>query len=883
MTISQTAVVQALNDYCFEKIWNSPQFEYVENIQLTPVSSRFSINWIILNKYIPLPQNNTLYAVYRASYDLFEGSLIIPYNTWVSTTNVATTYQTLFDVYTASGLMVPKGSVSLYIDAPTRKVYIAITQGAVMNSMGLSDWSSMYISVYRYLQTGNPLTCQSFIIPNPDAQLTVTSQVNQAIATSLATTTDGTTVYVNGYAVFTTAPITLAPGDYVDVITDTTVVGMFDVTITTTDTGYFSTQYNTYKNVLHCPKSLNPTNKIITPELLSLVARRSSDNVGLYVTKSAVNSITQITHQDFGINTEVVDAMRTALNSQDIYIEVKIRTHTNTLIREINYIDYLYINSDDTILNFLRGNGQSNLSFWSAASLEASAYVGYMAATPAFVTAQTLSNYISGLGYYTVVSVLCQHINNFPINRLPMSNLSVPKPLVLSSLPAYPIVYLNGTKLRDAQVGYSNTSQDNLLIGVTSDVYYTTGQTFTVDVIEAGSNTPSIVTPAAGATTTTVPFADIQIFQLNRLTTPVTAYEASSSLSCTPVVLQSTGPIQTYASATAGSTDIVFAPSTFGNTYIIQNKSFSRCFGFDVSSLVTAVAPIHVELTALCSDAATIIPFVGYNSIDVYLNGQHLTPKIDYSATPLTDSNGNVALIQVMICNMQAVSLTQPNYVEVIARTGEVIASETNYITNNIANVNNVVDFWYSGTSMLFANGSYQINPTDIADALQPNPPVGNGAPFQVITELPDAITTVLAGYTTTADDQRISLINAYLNLQAPVNDTSTVVVANSWKLYSPYLTAIYSDVLANGTVSLFSNDPSDATFLLQFAQYDYLKANDPTVNSAISDIDLRYCDVNPCYTTVTVPDTNSYAILRRLATLVLVSDSNTLGDVYNA
>lgn len=881
MTIAQSAVVRALNAYCFEEIWNEPLMEYADNVSLIPVSSKFMINWIIGNKYIPLPSNGLQYAVYRVNYTLLEVSLLIPGNTWVASDVVANQYQTLFHVYANTGQMLPKSAVMLYYNTHTNMIYVAIQKAPLLKVIGVSDWSEMYMSVYRYMQPGNPLQLQSFAVPNPDTGSVVTARVNTAISNSLFTSANGTTVYVNGYDVPVGGVVVFFPGDYVDVLTDTTVIGKYSVDLTTTATGYFSTLYNTYKEVLHCPKAINPQNQIITNELLSLTARRNTDNVGLYVTKAAPTSVTQITHNDVGINTEVVEAMRAALGMQDISIEVKVRSHAKTLIREIDYIDYLYVCNDATILSFLVGTGDASLPFWTAANLEQCAYVAYMTASPTLASTQTLPSYISALGYYTVISILCQHVYNYPVT-LPMSNISVPKPLILSGLPAYPVVFLNGIKLTENQVGYSNTRQDNLLIGLTANVYYTTGQTITVDVIEAGSSIPYLVQPSSEVTSITVPFSDVKIFKINTLTTAVDGYTVSSTKSITPIELLSNTAIQAYVSGTG--MQVVFAPSTYGNTYIIQNGTFSRCFGFDVSSQVTGLLPIHVELETSCTDNVIVVPFVGYNSLDVYLNGNRLIPGIDYSANPINDTNGNAAVVQILICNKSFVNTTigAVNFVEVIARTGITLENEIGYLANNIANMQNSVEFWYAGMSQAYMGGAFQSNLIDAGDSISPVPSLGNGVPFYILTEVPDIINDVIPSSYAAIDNGRITLINTYFNKQTPENNISTLIIPQSWELYSPYLTAIYADVTANNTLELFSNDPDNTLFLAQFAKYNYLIANDPTVNPAISKVDLRFCDVNPCYGTVSVPDINTYAIMRRLETLMLSADIDTLGDVVS-
>jgi hypothetical protein len=248
----------------------------------------------------------------------------------------------------------------------------------------------------------------------------------------------------------------------------------------------------------------------------------------------------------------------------------------------------------------------------------------------------------------------------------------------------------------------------------------------------------------------------------------------------------------------------------------------------------------------------------------------------------MLDASGNVAIEQLIVCNRSALSLTGSNYLEVIAHTAIEIGRTVGYVTNNTININNNVETWYNGLSEAFANGYLLLNPTDAGNEIIPSSTVGNGLPFLVTATIPSFVIGVLNSITSTADDLRIGLINNYFNQQAPINDNSFLIIPRSWQVYSPYLTAIFHDVTQPGQILIYTNDPDPVLFQRQFAAYNYLLVNDPTLGSGTSPIDLRYCDVYPAYNTVHVLDLNTYTILHRLASLVLSPDSDTLGDVVN-
>lgn len=882
MTISQDIVTRACSIWCFENVWNEPFYEGTISLRLYLTNPRFQTNAVIFNGMtlsLPIPSHQ--YAVFWSDYDLFEDSLIIPKNTWMSTDQLGMDHQTLFHVYSETGLMLPKASVFIYHDVRRQKVFIAVEKIPLINIVGLSNWNLLYLTVYRYTYSTLPkqVTIQSYQVSAPDPGNISAGTISAAIRIALENVPLGTFVYINGYDHIPSSTLTISPGDYVDIYTDRTVIGKYTVNLSSTPTGYFSSMYQVYKEILHCPKSVNPTNLITTTELLTLTARRNSDTVGTFIHRNEKNGITQVTHNDVAINTSIVDAYKASLGEADISIEVRIRAHDNTLIREINYIDYLYLNTDVEIVTFLIGHGDASLPFWTASSLEQSAYIRYMTSMASLIPTETLPDFVNGLGYYTVMAAICKHDKVFTIDATPVVDIVVNKPLILKGLPAYPLVYLNGSKLRDSQVDYINTVQDNVILGLVSGLYYTTGQTLTVELIETGSSIPYTFSPTSDTLSITVPFNGVSVYQINTLSTPTIGYNVTSSTSYTKITQSefvAVSPLPT------GGTLITFSPSVIGMTYLIQNAMFSRCYELDITDQVAAITPIHLELTTTCIDNVTVVPLVGYTSLNVYLNGRRMIEGIDYTANPITDLDGNPSIIQVMICNRSVLSLRTTNYLEVVAHTATTLNRTIGYVTNNTINLMNNVEMWYAGLSNAYANGYMLVNPTDVGDAIIPAVQITNGIPFMVLSEIPSVITQVMMGYISSADDVRISTINTYLNQKSPINDNTSLIIPRSWEVFSPYLTAICHDANQSNTITLYALDADPVLFKQQFSKYNYLLANDPTVGTAASEIDLRYCDIYPCYDTILVPDLNNYTAIRQLTASLLPSDSDTLGEVVN-
>lgn len=878
-----TAVTRALNAFGFENIWNAPADECGVTLQLFPLNARFVANSIITDRAsLALPSPGAQYATFWMNYELFSNSLVIPPNTWMASDQLGQLHQTLFQVYSTTGIMVPKAAVFLYRAPTLRKVYIAVAKTPLVKLLGLTNWQTLYLSVYRYAASdGKPLTIQSLQVASPDPGHTSVGGITAAIAAAQTLRPYGTFVYVNGYDHLATQPITLAPGDYVDIYTDATVLARFTVNLTTAGTGYFSDLYNVYKEILHCPKAINPTNLLLTTELLTLTARRNTDQVGCFVVRGMNDGLTQITHNDVGLDVDIINAYRNSLGTADISIEVAIRSHNNHLIRDANFIDYLYTCDDATILQILTGQSDPAVAFWTATSLEQTGYVRDMSRAAALIDGEGIADYVASLGYYTALAAICEYTHTYPVDILPVVALSVAKPKVMAGVSTYPLVYLDGVKLRDSQVDYANASTSNIVVSITPDVYVTQGQTLSIELLENGTSIPYLFTPTSGTSSITVPYGSVLVFQVNTLAAPVTGYLATSSISLTPVVQSANGLVQT-TNAVDGSTIATFPPLAYGQTFLIQNAMFTRCFALDVTSQVAANTPIHMELTTVCSGNTTVVPFIGYQTLAVYLNGRRMIEGIDYNAKPLLDSNGNPALVQLILCNRSVLSLTGSNYLEVVAHTGVELGQTIGYTTNNRLNVANITELWHNRLSLAFANGLLQIDPADLGNEIIPVQPVGNGLPFLLTTIVPSYAAAALANFTSDADRARIATINLFLSKQPPVNDNSTLIIPQSWQVFSPYLTAILADATKSGQVVIYANDPDPVLFRHQFAAYDYLLLNDPTLTPAISKIDQRYVDIYPHYNTIHVPDINAYNIYHRLVAMLLPPDSNTLGDVTN-
>ena len=871
-------IVDALNEYAFLHIWNEIRAEYRVNIRLQAVSDRFTTGYIMGGGAIPLPTPKDQYAVFKTATTFFDGGLAIPNDQWIDSVTAINKYGIMLHTYPDHGRMVPKGGVFVRKSSSKNRVYIAIVKEALLKVSTLGTYKEIYLTLYRDSDQANPITCQTFHLP-VGSSMAMAARVEAAIRDSQQQSPHGTMVFINGYEIDPTKGIPYVFGDYVDVITDRNVVGSFTVNLTQIDTGFYSKLDTCYKEVIHCPKDLNPTNKLVTHNTVTMFVRDNRQNLGTYLHRCDDVSVGQITHNDLSVATHVINAHRDYLHTQDVSIHVKVRTHSkdNVLMRDSHYIDYLYLCDDDVILQHLRGKVDANLSFWSAAELEQSIYVSMMFDTPNIITADVLDQYINGLGYHTVTSILCQHMQSQTLAADRIGNLMYTKPIIYRGMKTEVEAFINGHKVNHTQVLLKDFGGDRISVSFDDSVYTTTGQTVTVNMLEAGDARPRLFTPKPGSTYITVPFKGARVFERLSLGTDVTKGWTGHSGYAYKELFPKAGTLMIYPSAD-GTTQVVCGQSLYNKTLVVVNARYYHAANYDLSSAYTDKAPLIVNLQITAEDDDnTLVPLLGYTSLDLYLNGMYLIRGIDYTDVPVTDRDGNPSIVEVYVTNKEYLSETQANRLEVVAQTSVAMCDESGYVIHDKVSYDTDINTWYSGVSQLYVGGRLIIDAEDKGTYMQLHGEATNGTPFYLTTTIPEGMGTVLQGYSPETDLDRIRKINAYFREEDQI-DPGLVIIPNSHKVYSPYLMGIIYDI--NRGVYSPVAEPDNSAFLAQFFPYLYLKQRDPCMAPQVSGIDIRYVDRHPAYTEVDVPDPTTYKLVKRLTKLVLSEDKYTAGDL---
>lgn len=397
------SLIQILNKYIFQKAWNETVATYRTNIALSSVTGRYlrgRVNVGVEN--FALPTNNSQYLCFTTPIQAFFGGLTIPSNVWMTGEEVLNTTNTLMYVYIQEGKLIPRKYIHVFRSPNSDRVVIAIPKQVSIKVFGASH-GTVYSTLYKDPDQPNDIICKSWYA-DPFDMVGSTSDLLTFFTTCKQANQAGTTVLVNGIEVDESLPIvSYVAGDYIEIICDENVIGAFDVDVSNNNTGYFSDLTSNYREIIHCPKTINPNNKVITHNTCTLSVR-DSNGVGLYYHRADDTGVGQITHNDLSVSTDVIDAFRSYLNDQNVTIHVRVRHHDtdNVLITELFYMTFLYRNSDEDIVQHMRGAITNTLPFWKASELEQSTYTAMMFDTPNSIDESLLTTYVEGLGYHTV-------------------------------------------------------------------------------------------------------------------------------------------------------------------------------------------------------------------------------------------------------------------------------------------------------------------------------------------------------------------------------------------------------------------------------------------------------------------------------------------------
>lgn len=877
MASDQQIMIDALNRYSFRNIWNATLQEYRVNVKpLSVLAGRYLKGSVSVgSELVKLPDSEEQYIAYYTASQAFFNGLNFTKGSWVRSDEFLDKYKTLLYSYDVKGRVLPRDNVYLWLSPVSNKVIIAVRKQAALKIFG-PNFGDFFLTVYRDSDQPKTITRRSWRV-DPNNLAASTNGLTYFLSQSKQKNLAGTQVLINGVEVDHRQPVTYVGGDYVEILCDDNVVGAYDVNVSNNTTGYYSALDSKNKEILHCPKAINPENDLITHNTCTLTAR-TSEGRGLYVHRVDDVGVGQISHNDLSITTDVVDAYRTYFDDEDIYIHVRVRTHSkdNVLINELFYVSFLYICSDADILGHLRGEISGTLPFWRADSLESSFYTRMMFDTPNTTDAELLEEYVDGLGYYTVASILSNHVTKIKAGSV-QRQYKVHKPISLIGKRCFPMVYLRGYKLATNRFTYNDNLREHVRVTLNSDVHLGPENDLFIALVEDGAGQPYVFTPIVGDTFITVPFADVSVFEEIETEQTVSGYRVSTENRYLPV--QETPGSLVVTSNPDGTSTIVFGLSNYNRTFIIQNKNFCVEIIRDIDDMVfQEKGSLTFPLEITCSnDTEKVVPLLGLNIVEGYLNSLRLIEDLDMGVSELRDAEGQLAGYELSVNSLDYLKETAGNELQLVIHTGSRIANESGFMFNDKMSFDSNINLWYPEIGRAYVKGKLMFDVDDYGTYLEPTVDTQTGDAFKIEVHLLGSIRELLEGYSTTPDINRLNAIRAYFNSTVEV-DKSLVVVERSHLLFSNYTAQVVKD-LADGTLEV-ANDPDDVRFMIQFNDYRHLREIDTALKVENGVIDLAYVGVYGTYTNFDSVSPDIYAIIHRFLQLTLPGDSYSLGGI---
>lgn len=882
MTDLEKIISSSLNLFCFLNIWNEPHSEYRVNIKPTMITDHSKTGVVSINgRRVALPTLNEAYYIYSISKSNFRNAFELPTMKWYRGDKLCNDHNIVLNVYTEQGRMCSLGEIHLMLFSNDNNYILAISKNMMSKLCSHTDSDKIYVTVYKDSDIANKITVYPYKVPANDVNGTY--RIN--IATKLTEINDPSRVitYINGYQATLSSYTSIQPGDIVDIIHDENII--FDYTVDLTDINnyriFYSEMDKMSKLLVHTPKALNPDNKVLTHNTCDFYIQRKKPEKytteGLYVHRTAPISVSQVTHQDFSIPMFIVDAHRDYLDTQDVQLRVVVRQHDkdNLLVRDKNYIDLLYTQNDTTIVDCIMGKVKNAPSFWKAAVLEASVYVSMMFSVPKIISEDNMYFYIEGLGYYHVISLICQRVLTSYVTDLWGNSIVCPKPYLFANRRVYPIVYHNGSKIHNERLSVTNGPEGGFTVNFLDNVY-NPGDTIDIEMFLDGTRQIYDFTVTEEDRILSVGYDEYVIYEEITSTIPAKGFDTIYTKKYKK--LTSYTGVVSVTFLENSITQFTFSIDAIGRTFIVQNKYCAIPLSVDamVRPQISIGKTIAIDLMTM-SDKFRPVPIFEPKSVQLFVNGRYLVNNLDYYVASVMQ-NDELYMHQLIIQNMSYLT-GDDDTIELIVTSAEVEDQSFGFLKNDTITYtgDKKLALWFNNISTSHIEGLFELDLDNQSTHINvPKDKYRQGAPYEITTNIPRVVKEFVDEYHNNDDYDRIQELNKYFHDIEFITE-GIILLPYSHKLYSSYCNTIIHDVI-NGVANI-SYDPDFDRLEQQLDKYHYLKKYDLIFNDA-STIDLTYVDVFPTYSEYGPVDEQTYKLIHALVSLILPEDNFSSGEI---
>jgi len=840
-----------LVDQALRNIWGNPSQDeqcIIQPQKITPfggVWNKVAVGWDVY----ALPATKTRFHVYQIGQinPLLLG-LEPSSDAWISFADGCTAENMLVDIYSATGLQLPRFQ-TWYRATPDNNLIIAVQDqpkiGITLNTDAI--FLRVYSNAYCNMGSGSVLTSAG-----NTGYLRVTGGVPSTTDELLALQTTYTEWsalsgvaygFVNGFRVSEISLLTAAVGDVIEFVYDASIYKVVDFDVSGLRT-FVSLLDNKMKYLLHYPGT-GATEIDYQDDIDVFVMKPVTSTIyqGVYYHKNQPDALRMVTHRDYAIPVPYLAGYAAAQSTWTDITQLRVRLHIRhggmpqTLLQENNRILELYKMTDDNVRGALLGVN-STVSNWRADTLENSSYTAVMRYANMNLPIALVQD---AFGYNAASKLIAD---------TPSATYSVDN-VLMADLP-YGLT-VNST-------GYEYDS-NGLLLGWNPHLVgtsYFPGYAATKKVEVISGLTSTLLNETYGSSTQTLSkFVDYRMYVCD-ITNGV--------------------PQNNWKDVTgvAGYYTLIGTTLTWA---VDSTKILTLVRGNDVNlgySLTLQPTDGLLKFSLNCQmnrdDAiSNYVMQIPLGKLDVFMNGYSLIPGVDYI----------VNFPQIVIINKQYLNPVSEGQNIAIRMYGHCestlsieIPEDTGFVDQGVLSDNNIYDIRDDKVLRIIVGGRlYTRDQLDFAEVMGTVAPIAalNGEPYMVDDILVPMQGIVTEDTNTFRDASKVidKAVSDYLTLNLPQQTlTATQAIPELYPVISPFICKIIYDlvngVLTDNRLKAFYNDNVVMEIV---APYLYLLAYDPTQNGL--QINSSFVTVEPHnLTTVIDMDIYSFKFIHRVVDL---------------
>lgn len=429
-----------LIDHALKNVWCTPHQDMQSITQLAkivPVGGVFNyvrVGW----SDITLPLLKTRFFVYQIGqlHPSLMGLFPVQYQ-WVKMSDACNQMKLIVDLYANTGVQLPR-TESWYMVTADRDLIVAIQEQPKIPINMDTDlvFFRVYTNAFFQLPQTNAGSTQNYVLVNGGTPLNQQAIIDlQMQYNQLASQPGKVYAFVNGYAVSQIDLFTVAVGDIVEFVYDSSVYKVVDFPVSGLQT--FVSQLDTLRKYLLHYAGLGDSEIDYQDDIdvFLLYPQASNRFKGVYFHRNNENAMRMVTHKDYAIPTAYVAAYSQD-NTTDfpdpnqftVRLHIRKGGWDRQLVNENNRIKELYKLDDDDLKGAMLGVN-SNVTNWRADTLENAAYPAIMRNDGTSVTAQLVQDAYG----YNAISKLVADTPQFPYLSSNQPIVTLPYGLTTSS------------------------------------------------------------------------------------------------------------------------------------------------------------------------------------------------------------------------------------------------------------------------------------------------------------------------------------------------------------------------------------------------------------------------------------------------------------------